>query len=513
MPKDSDPERLKALTEAYDERVHAVRRNLEDFGRAYWATWDHYRDSALRDMLAGIVPRVRAGQLATAELTRAYLREYARELGWKLNIPPVDADEVTGQRGVDPLDVYARPFVAARTAIAEGKGMQAAARAGELRLLQLIGGDMQMAKRAQARTSMKAMGAKGYRRVLTGRENCALCVVASTQRYWVEDLLPIHPGCDCNVAPLPKGVDPAAQVIDEETLEAAHAAIQEELGISDRSARAPDYRQMLLTTEHGEYGPVLQWKGTRDERRARISKAIKKPQQASPSLPAPKGAHVTLLDIAAGRASHEVLREGIRPFSDLDATPRHTPAHISVEQQTVNMRWGTKISRAYQYSFGLPENPYDVNCARCTTALELRIRGYDVVAGAGQWDPPGDWRRYMSESWVRPDGTHPEWVGGLGNRELVTHLFETEPEGARGFMFVAWKEEQGAHILNWERSQGKLRFYDSQVIRGFPENERHRQANWAQIEGDAREGESMYIRIDDCEPTDRVLNTVSVEVK
>lgn len=512
MPKDSDPERLKALTEAYDERVHAVRKSLEDFGRAYWATWDHYRDSALRDMLDGILPRVRAGQLATAELTRAYLREYAQELGWKFNIPPIDADEVTFQRGVDPREVYARPFVTARATIAEGKGLQAAAKAGELRLLQLIGGDMQMAKRAQARSSMKAMGAKGYRRVLTGRENCALCVIASTQRYWVEDLLPIHPGCDCNVAPLPKGIDPSEQVIDEDTLEAAHAAIQEELGISDRSARAPDYGQMLLTTEHGEYGPVIQWRETRDERRARISRPKKK-GKASDSRSAPKGVHVTLSDIESGRVTNEVLKEGIRPYVSLKEVPRHAPSHISEEQKLVNMRWGTRIPRMVQRTFGVSVDAYDVNCARCTTALELRIRGYDVVAGAGQWDPPGDWRRYMSESWVRPDGTHPEWVGGLGNRELVTHLFETEPEGARGFMFVAWEEGEGTHILNWERSQGKLRFYDSQVIRGFPENERHRQANWVQIEGDAREGESMYIRIDDCEPTDRVLNTVSVEVK
>ena len=97
-----------------------------------------------------------------------------------------------------------------------------------------------------------------YRRVLTGRENCALCVVASTQRYYRGDLLPIHPGCDCGVQPLPPGLA-VNQVIDEDLLEQVHQITADRLGVSDRGGRTPDYRKLLTVSEHGEYGPTLSW--------------------------------------------------------------------------------------------------------------------------------------------------------------------------------------------------------------------------------------------------------------
>ena len=85
-------------------------------------------------------------------------------------------------------------------------------------------------------------GIRAYRRVLTGRENCALCLVASTQRYWVEDLLPIHPGCDCNVQPLPPGMEDS-QVIDQDLLERAHAAVEDRYGSYAPDARGIDYKK------------------------------------------------------------------------------------------------------------------------------------------------------------------------------------------------------------------------------------------------------------------------------
>ena len=169
-------------------------------------------------------------------------------------------------RGVDPLKVYQRPGMTTWTALSRGKSLDQAVSAGGLRLTQLIGGDLQNAKRVQSRDTMRATGGRYYRRILTGRENCALCVIASTQRYHVENLLPIHPGCDCNVGPLPAGMA-VDQVIDEETLEAAHKAVEARTGASDRGGRLPEYKDIILTTEHGEYGPVISFKETRQDRR------------------------------------------------------------------------------------------------------------------------------------------------------------------------------------------------------------------------------------------------------
>lgn len=255
-----DLDSLNRLTEAYDSQVHAIRQQITAFGQAYWDSLPHYRASAVEDMIEAITPRVTAGQLRIADLTRAYLAECARELGWKVVLPPIDQDEIRGARGVDPRVVYRRPAVDVYTALAAGKPLPQAAAEGRLRLTQLIGGDMQLAKVHASRQSMRGYPEEGqfYRRVLTGRENCALCVVASTQRYYRGDLLPIHPGCDCGVQPLPPGLA-VNQVIDEDLLEQVHQITADRLGVSDRGGRTPDYRKLLTVSEHGEYGPTLSW--------------------------------------------------------------------------------------------------------------------------------------------------------------------------------------------------------------------------------------------------------------
>ena len=255
-----DLDSLNRLAEAYDSQVHAIRQQITAFGQAYWDSLPHYRASAVEDMIEAITPRVTAGQLRIADLTRAYLAQCARDLGWKVVLPPIDQDEIRSARGVDPRVVYRRPAVDVYTALAAGKPLPQAAAEGRLRLTQLIGGDMQLAKVHASRQSMRGYPAEGqfYRRVLTGRENCALCVVASTQRYYRDDLMPIHPGCDCGVQPLPPGLA-VNQVIDEDLLEQVHQITADRLGVSDRGGRTPDYRKLLTVSEHGEYGPTLSW--------------------------------------------------------------------------------------------------------------------------------------------------------------------------------------------------------------------------------------------------------------
>ena len=249
----ADLDRLNALARAYDAAVHKIRQDLTAFASQMWASMPDYRDEAVEAMAQALAPRVLAGQLQTAELTRAYLIGCASELGLTVTVPAIDREAVTGMRGVDPLKVYQRPGMTTWTALSRGKSLDQAVSAGGLRLTQLIGGDLQNAKRVQSRDTMRATGGRYYRRILT-------------QRYHVENLLPIHPGCDCNVGPLPAGMA-VDQVIDEETLEAAHKAVEARTGASDRGGRLPEYKDIILTTEHGEYGPVISFKETRQDRR------------------------------------------------------------------------------------------------------------------------------------------------------------------------------------------------------------------------------------------------------
>ena len=92
-------------------------------------------------------------------------------------------------------------LVLSERAMQVGRGaLEVSIELGGKRLLSLVGTDMQLAARQQASYTMQASGREFYRRVLTGAENCALCAIASTQRYSTADLMPIHPGCDCSVA-------------------------------------------------------------------------------------------------------------------------------------------------------------------------------------------------------------------------------------------------------------------------------------------------------------------------
>lgn len=217
------PVEMGDLSHAYQEACHQVRSRIERFARGYWAQMPNYRDEAIKDMVAAITPRVLAGQEAVAELTDAYLVACADLMGLAAPTGEVMASEI----------------------------------AGGLRLLNLIGTDIQLARTRQGHRSMSAWGGdQFYRRTLTGRENCALCTIASTQHYRVDHVMPIHPGCDCGFEPLPPGVG-IEQVIEPKRLEAAHKAVADTGFTVDRGGRFPDYSNIILETRHGEVGSVL----------------------------------------------------------------------------------------------------------------------------------------------------------------------------------------------------------------------------------------------------------------
>jgi hypothetical protein len=174
---------------------------------------------------------------------------------------------VTGlRRGVDPLAVYERPVIKTRAVLAQqiARGqvvdLDAARAQGENRLESLLTTDLQLAKRQQAQHSLVAAERTYYRRVPRASGACAMCLIASTQKYKVEKLLPIHPGCQCGVEALAPGADLDRDFNATELLEATHAKVKEFTGIADRGGRAPDYRKLLITREHGELGDVIAYR-------------------------------------------------------------------------------------------------------------------------------------------------------------------------------------------------------------------------------------------------------------
>lgn len=254
-----------ALIQSYAATTAGIRFRTLSFLLALFRGLGSWRDEDVARFTSRAVPTMAGAQRQTGSLTQAYLRAMIADQTGRPRSRAGGAVRVGADvRAVDPAEEYARPF---RT-LWDGLGPQddhgprksfdQAFSQALTRLEQLIVTDLQLAKTHASRDELEgAEGIGGYRRVLTGSQSCGLCVVASTQRYHKAQLLPIHPGCDCAVAPISGDADPG-QVIDDQRLEDVHDVIQQRFGVSDRGGRDPiDYRKVLISHEHGEIGPVL----------------------------------------------------------------------------------------------------------------------------------------------------------------------------------------------------------------------------------------------------------------
>ena len=210
------------------------------------------------------IPQLRGGQTALSSLTSAWVvQQLGRALDLTLAPPGIPESSIFNLRnGVDDFEVYARPFTAIYTALSKGLSLDAAVNAGSTRLSEIAEMDLQSTYAHASRAAMEELPEDAkprfWRRVLIGSENCAMCVLASTQRYRVENLNPIHPGCDCEVRALPGREDPG-QVIDEALLDKVHTAVEDLTGVKDLGGRAVNYKHLVtqITADHGELGELL----------------------------------------------------------------------------------------------------------------------------------------------------------------------------------------------------------------------------------------------------------------
>lgn len=98
---------------------------------------------------------------------------------------------------------YARPFIQARSLVKGGMSLEDAVNRTAARIALMVATDAQMSKLRQAHQSLRHYGMSEYKRVNHPEDSesgtCALCLLASTQVYYTEDLMPIHTGCQCDV--------------------------------------------------------------------------------------------------------------------------------------------------------------------------------------------------------------------------------------------------------------------------------------------------------------------------
>lgn len=254
----------RAIIGAYAQATARIRVEVLTALLNLFGGLGSWRDDDQPGFVRAAVPQVTGAQRTMGSLTQAYLAALVGDmLGRQPRPVSVPAPTTRRLRGVDPDVVYARPFRTMYASLGEGRPFAQAMDDAARRLQHITATDLQLAKTHTARAVLdQESQVQGYQRVLTGSRSCGLCVVASTQRYRKAELLPIHPGCDCTVAPIIGTEDPG-QVINEDRLDDVHDAIQQAFGVSDRGARLIDYRDLLITHEHGEIGPVLARRGDR----------------------------------------------------------------------------------------------------------------------------------------------------------------------------------------------------------------------------------------------------------
>ncbi|WP_063794981.1 hypothetical protein [Kitasatospora sp. MBT66] len=275
----------------YDARVAATWRTVLRQLTGQWQSLGSWRSGDVPRFQRQALPAVQAGQRTIAALTASYLEQLYRDVASEPS-PRVtlDMDRVTGaavRNGTAPEEVYLRPFKVTWRALSDGEPLDVATERGANRLQVLAKTDLQLARTHAAHDVLEQQPKiTYYLRTLNGEYDCALCLVASTQRYRKETLLPIHPGCDCGITTVHADEDPG-QVVDPVKLDAIHRAVEGALGTHDRSARAVDYRQIIIANEHGEIGPVLSFRGHKFTGPDDLNPKDETPTPPEPKIPEP----------------------------------------------------------------------------------------------------------------------------------------------------------------------------------------------------------------------------------
>lgn len=227
--------RVRKLTVTKVERIW---RNLGSYNREDLPRW-----------LEQVIPIVLGAQRQSVVLTDAYLAAAMdrKPLG-------INAENVIGasaRKGTLPEDQWARPMVEHWTALKDGKTWDQARRIGEIGAATRAATDVQLAMRQTAfLAGLQDKNIFGWERVPNSTA-CDLCLIASTQRYTTEHLLPIHDSCGCGILPLTSSTD---QIINRELYRDLKAD-----GAMDRvtAQRVGDPDTVVTVAEHGELGPVL----------------------------------------------------------------------------------------------------------------------------------------------------------------------------------------------------------------------------------------------------------------
>lgn len=238
----------------------SIRERATSVTAGIWWSSPGYRDADIDAIVGRVVPISNAAMRASAVATEAFLVASADAAGVETSAGMIDVSMET-VRGVSAQEVYGRLGPTVWGGLSRGMTVDEAATMGAQRLAKVIETNIQLARTHTSRDVMKRQdGIVGYQRVPSGKNPCALCLLASTQRYHYDTLMPIHPGCQCTVEAIYGKQDPG-QIIDGETLDQVNAQIAERFGTKYERKDLAAMHDLVVVRSHGELGPVLEFAG------------------------------------------------------------------------------------------------------------------------------------------------------------------------------------------------------------------------------------------------------------
>lgn len=212
-----------------------------------------------------------------------------------------------------------------------------------------------------------------------------------------------------------------------------------ELRIRREAALTSNYESMGLTKEQAE---------KMANRRATVEKALMIAGGVAITAAAAYGAYKLAGVVKNGRFPDNREIDILTGLPKMSALENEADSLASVNPGRI--RWGLSKNKNLEIMNGSSQN-----CMLCTTAYELRRRGYDVTAGFSK-------EGYEADTFFYKVFEKPKKVEHLNYNDLIDNLGKEGPN-ARGNIVVYWLIG-GGHSMIWENdSTGKTVFKDGQT--------------------------------------------------
>lgn len=270
--------------------------------------------------------------------------------------------------------------------------------------------------------------------------------------------------------------DPAEIAKAQRRLAARQGALRDHLAANPTLKRRSDREQIL---------------GPRDGGQPERPRTPRTPPQ-----PSPTEAEVTAR-IAAADAAAERRADGIeRPASEVELMQRFRRLD---EPETV----GAIVTKSNPGGDSRVDRDYLTNCHYVVAAVEMRARGYDVVARPTV-KQLGRYNRQIEDDYLG-DRTFTMLRDSKGFSGSMLDWIEDQakamPVGARGYVTGNWARGGGGHIWNWEKTAAGVVYHEGQIKAHDSEKAR------MNVLGLQRNSLAI-MRTDDLEPSPTLLGAV-----